>query len=292
MNKTRPSAFRTALITSCCLLSVIFFQLNAGCGGGKESAGGDSQRDTAAAAKASKTSTGRDTDAPNTIRGEVVETMNSGGYTYIQVQTAEDRIWAAGPPSEVEVGETVELPAGMLMHDFHSKTLDRTFETIYFVQSFDAQDIASSDPHEASNRAHGGLDIPADRSASGPGNSGGPISGTKTVADRIVQSELIEKAPGGYTVEEIYNLKKDLAGRTVKVRGVVVKFTPNIMGTNWVHLQDGTGTESSYDLTVTTDATVGFGDLIMMEGVLAVDKDFGAGYRYEVIVEGGELITD
>ena len=71
-----------------------------------------------------------------------------------------------------------------------------------------------------------------------------------------------------------------------------MKFTPAIMGTNWLHLQDGTGDEGSHDLTVTTAASAKVGDLIMIRGVLAVDKDFGAGYRYQVIVEGAELITE
>jgi hypothetical protein len=292
MKKPRPSALRMALIAICCLMLFLFFQLNAGCSVEKESIGGDSQQASAAAVEASEATARQNADAANTIQGEVVEIMNSGGYTYILVQSAEKQVWAAGPPTEVKIGETVMLPAGMLMHDFHSKILNRTFETIYFVPSFDAQNAGNGDPHEAINQSHGDIDVLSDRGDSRRGDDKGPISGTRTVADRIVRSELIEKAPGGYTIEEIYTLKTDLAGQTVKVRGVVVKFTPAIMGTNWLHLQDGTGTEESYDLTVTTDAIASFGDLIMIQGVLAVNKDFGAGYRYEVIIEGGEMITD
>lgn len=292
MKATSHSKLRTVFIITYCLMLLIFLRLSAGCSGGKQSSVDDSRLESAAAVEASETTTGRNADAAETIQGDVVEIINSGGYTYILIQTAAEQVWAAGPPTEVKVGESVMLPGGMLMRDFHSKTLDRTFETIYFVPFFKAQDVGSGDPHATLNRAHGGMDVLSDRMDSGHGNDGVPISGTKTVVDRIVQSELIEKAPGGYTIEEIYSLKKDLAGQKVKVRGVVVKFTPAIMGKNWLHLQDGSGSEKSYDLTVTTNATASFGDLVMIQGVLAVDKDFGAGYRYEVIVEDSEIITD
>ncbi len=70
------------------------------------------------------------------FEGAVTETMNSAGYTYLQVQADGSRIWMAAPETPVEVGQTVRWNGGMLMRDFHSNTLDRTFETIYFIESF------------------------------------------------------------------------------------------------------------------------------------------------------------
>jgi hypothetical protein len=102
----------------------------------------------------------------------------------------------------------------------------------------------------------------------------------------------IERADGGKTVAEIWAERQELAGGEVAVRGRVVKFLPSIMGKNWIHLRDGTGEGVTSDLTVTTTATVAVGDLVTVTGRLAVDRDFGAGYRYQVILEDAEVRTD
>jgi hypothetical protein len=104
-----------------------------------------------------------------------------------------------------------------------------------------------------------------------------------------LQELAVEKAEGenGYTVEEIYAQAADLAGKKVKIRGKAVKISPAIMGKNWIHIQDGTGNpmNNSHDLVVTTNDMPEKDSIILVEGVLAKDKDFGAGYMYNVIVE-------
>jgi hypothetical protein len=104
--------------------------------------------------------------------------------------------------------------------------------------------------------------------------------------------EKVAKAEGGFTVAELFSMKSSLGGETVKLRGQVVKFTPNIMGTNWVHIQDGTGQSGMADLTVTTGDVVAVGDVVLVEGQLTLDKDFGAGYRYDAIIEGAKLTKE
>ncbi len=197
------------------------------------------------------------------IEGEITETMESGGYTYVLVASEDGPVWAAGPVTPIAAGTRVRISTGMQMSDFHSETLDRTFDAIYFVSSFDT---------------------------SGSAGTGEPVGGTSTVPKKNEVVEGIEKAPGGLTVAEIYAGKSGLAGKSVTVRGSVVKFNAGILGTNWLHLQDGTCEGESCDLTVTTDETVDVGAVITVQGVLAIDKDFGAGYRYEVIVEGATLV--
>jgi len=86
-------------------------------------------------------------------------------------------------------------------------------------------------------------------------------------------------------VAELYAGKKDLNGRKIVIRGRVVKFTPNIMGKHWVHIQDGTGTAESYDLTVTTKDRVKVGDTVVVTGTLTADKNLGSGYFYPVLIE-------
>ena len=86
--------------------------------------------------------------------------------------------------------------------------------------------------------------------------------------------------------------RTELSGKTVSVRGKVVKFSPKIMGKNWVHLKDGTGESGSDDLTITTAASVKVGDTVLVRGVVATDKDFGFGYRYELLVEDASITVE
>lgn len=66
------------------------------------------------------------------LQGTVTETMNSGGYTYVCVKSADKKQWAAVPGTQVKVGDTVEVAPGMVMKNFSSKSLGRTFEAIVF----------------------------------------------------------------------------------------------------------------------------------------------------------------
>jgi hypothetical protein len=195
---------------------------------------------------------------PGTLNGEIVETMNAAGYTYVLLNTGSGKIWAAATETSVKVGQRVSVPAGELMTDFSSKALNRTFDKIYFVNGIYPE---------------GSLEKAADQ---GHGMAG---SSRTIVTDAHVEG--VAKAEGGYTVEEILTRSSELNGQKVKVSGRVVKFTADIMGTNWMHIQDGT----PGDLTITTDTLVAKGDLVMVEGILSVNKDFGAGYVYPAIIE-------
>src|SRR3990172_9486822 len=99
----------------------------------------------------------------------------------------------------------------------------------------------------------------------------------------------ITKAKDGHTVGELYAEKDKLNGKKVIVRGKVVKFNSGIMGKNWIHLQDGSGKQGTNDITITTNQSVKAGDTILATGNLAINKDFGGGYNYEVIVEEATL---
>ncbi len=115
-----------------------------------------------------------------------------------------------------------------------------------------------------------------------------PASGGMGVSTPI-EDVKVEKATGqdAYTIAEIYEKKSGLCNNKVIVRGKVVKVLPKIMGKNWVHLQDGSGDEKkgNYDLVVTSQDMASVGDVITVSGTVYTDKDFGAGYKYNVIVE-------
>lgn len=210
--------------------------------------------------------------AASQLSGTVTETMNTGGYTYVQIDTGTKKIWAAGPETKVKVGDKVVMPPGAAMNNYHSKTLNRDFDTVYFV-------AAIMKEGEMQTGAAPGMTPP-----------GQPGVGSKISASKMeIKAGTIKKAKDGETVGDVYKNKQQLVGKKVAVRGKIVKFTPQIMGKNWLHIQDGTGAPGANDLTVTTAATVKQGDVALVTGVLAVDKDFGYGYKYGVILEDAEV---
>ena len=214
------------------------------------------------------------------ISGTVTETMDSGGYTYVQIDTGSKKVWAAGPQTPLKVGDQISIPQGMAMQNFHSKTLNRDFDVIYFVSV-----IGGGGSHGAAGMmgmTPPGHPTPSMGSTSGPG-------GIPAVEKVEIKAGSIKKADGGSTVEEVFKNKTTLVDKEVKIRGKVVKFSSGIMGKNWLHLQDGTGVEGTNDLTVTTGISVNKGDTVLVKGKLAVDKDFGYGYKYAVILEDADV---
>lgn len=198
--------------------------------------------------------------------GAVLETMNSGGYTYAKLDLGSEQVWVAGPETKLAVGDKVEMAGGTLMTDFTSNTLNRTFDRIYFVNALPLAGAAGATGGAGMAAAHGGAMPPA-----------APATPT----------EKIDPIAGGPTIAAVLAAPAPLAGKPIAIRGKVVKFNAQILGHNWLHLQDGTG-----DLTITTAATaapVAVGDIVVARGTLSVNKDFGAGYSYPVIVEDATL---
>ncbi len=197
------------------------------------------------------------------ITGTVVETMNTGGYTYVLVENGGTKSWAAAPEFKVAVGDNVTLPANaMAMQNYESKSLKRTFDVVYFVDSV---------------MVNGGSSAMATAKVA-------PVEGHPQVAVQPAQ-KISGIAKADKTVAEVFAEKGSLAGKSIKVRGKVVKFSPEIMGKNWIHVQDGSGSEGSNDLTITTSGVAKQGDTVLVSGVVVADKDFGYGYKYSVMIE-------
>jgi len=212
--------------------------------------------------------------ATSGFQGTVLETMNSAGYTYVRIDTKGETIWAAAPETQVKVGDLVTIPDGMLMRNHQSKTLNRTFDAVYFVSTITVAGMKPPVPKPASD-------------------STDMVHGRNIVA---APSEInfsgISKPEGGKTVNEIYLQKDSLAGKQVLLRGKVVKFSPNIMGKNWMHIQDGTGEKGTNDITITTAIAAKVGDTVLVKGVLTTNKDFGLGYKYDVILEDAQVTLE
>ncbi|HOP13356.1 MAG TPA: hypothetical protein PLH09_05235 [Lentimicrobium sp.] len=190
----------------------------------------------------------------------VIDVIQTTNYTYLEVLENEGKYWIAVTSREAKPGDVIYFTDFLEMKDFESKELGRTFPLVYFVQ----------DPSDS------------------PVSKQQPASMGKPVNERVQGIE-IEHVEGSLTVAGIFADKAGLKGETVKIRGLVVKVNDNIMGKNWVHLQDGTGDEGNYDLTITTMDLPEVGSIATFEGKIAVDRDFGAGYSYDVIMEDAKV---
>ena len=103
----------------------------------------------------------------------------------------------------------------------------------------------------------------------------------------------IDKAEGGRTIAEVFADKDQLAGETIVFRGKVVKVNAGIMGKNWLHVRDGSGAEGTNDLTVTTiEVLPNVGDTVLVSGIVELNKDFGMGYQYDIIIEDADVTVE
>lgn len=189
----------------------------------------------------------------------VAEVLQANSYTYLRVEEKGGEHWVAIPKTQIKEGETIYYDSGLEMSNFESKDLQRTFETIYFVEKISKQTLSNANGKAAATQGY-----------------------KPTISKNGVS---IEAAEGGITIAELYKNRKSYENRTVKIRGNVTKFNKQIMGKNWVHIQDGSSDSGNYDLTVTTMDFVKVGETVTFEGKIAINKDFGAGYSYEVIME-------
>jgi hypothetical protein len=195
---------------------------------------------------------------------EVIQTNN---YTYLFVEENDADKWLAVSKMEANKGETYYYTGGFEMKNFESKELGRTFESVYFLQS------VSSTP-----------DILAKEPVAEP-HSTGKLNVEK-------QDINVKPAEGTITIAELFAHKDSYAGKTVKISGQVTKFNAAIMKKNWVHIQDGSEYSGKFDLTATTDMEVAVGDIITLEGTVAINKDFGYGYSYDVLLEDSKVLIN
>ena len=204
----------------------------------------------------------------------VDEVIQTTGYTYLNVTEKGDNYWVAVSKDDYMPGEELFYFEASVttMEDFHSKELNRDFDKILFLSQV-SKDKNKVSPHQTN-----------------PAMGSTAHSGRKEATENDAIS--VEKAAGGITIADLYEHKTDYANKKVKIRGVVVKVNNQIMGRNWVHIQDGTKYQDDYDLTVTTQATVQMNDKITVEGVVGIDKDFTSGYFYPVIVESANVINE
>jgi hypothetical protein len=196
----------------------------------------------------------------------VQEVINGNSYTYLKGKEGDAVFWMAVTRREMKVGESITFRNPLEMPDFTSKELQKTFETIYFVSEI-GNESSHFDTKPAVANPHAGLDIEAKK-----------IS--------------VEPIEGGVSIGDLISNRDSYSKKVIRIKGKVVKFSKAIMGKNWVHLQDGTGEPGSDDLLVTTQDAVAVGDVVVFEGTITLNKDFGSGYSYEILMEEAKLQSE
>lgn len=196
------------------------------------------------------------------ISGEVMQTQNVDSYTYVRLKTAEGEIWAAVEKAPLKNGERITIGNASMLQNFQSKSLKKTFDRIVFGQL--------ADP-----RATPVL---------------GKAAPTAAAAEPAVQVSKA-KSPDARTVAEVVKGKATLKDKGVTVRAKVVKVNRGIMGKNWLHLQDGSGSaaDGSNDIIVTTKDAAELGDVVTVKGTVRTGVKLGSGYDYAVLIDDASV---
>lgn len=195
----------------------------------------------------------------------IEEVLHAAGYTYLLVSEGRKEQWLAIPEMDVSIGTTYYYQGGLNMPNFKSRELDRVFESVIFLEQISLEPPVS--PESVS------------------------LSEAHTATISIEKLDIsVEVAEDGISIADLVSDKKSYDGKTVRIRGQVTKYNADIMGKNWIHLQDGTDYDGKFDLTITSDIAVETGDVLTFEGKIALDKDFGFGYFYEIIMEEAKII--
>nr|NQU93325.1 hypothetical protein [Bacteroidota bacterium] len=196
----------------------------------------------------------------------VADVLHTTTYTYLLVKENRDEFWIAIPKREVNVGDTYYFKGGYELPNFESKELNRTFESLMLVE-----EITTTPPDEQ----------PPAQMPTTMGKKE-PVKNKATV---------ITHDAGETSLAELFENPGSFADKKIRVRGTVVKVNEKIMGKNWIHIQDGSEFDGKFDLTITTQEMINVGAVAAFEGTIFLNKDFGSGYRYDVIMEDAKLVS-
>ena len=195
---------------------------------------------------------------------KVKEVLQTSSYTYLFVNENNKDYWIAVGKADVKVNDHLYYQEALVMKDFKSEELDRTFDQILFVENI------------------GGMKLKNDSMPNDSLHQQVLVQEKKPVIN-------VDIAPNGIRIAELMKNRENYANKKVIIRGQVVKINANIMDRNWVHLKDGTSHSGKSDLTFTTLEEVNIGDVVTFEGTVAIEKEYGAGYIYPLIVEDAKL---
>ena len=201
----------------------------------------------------------------------VEEVLQTSNYTYLHGKENDSERWLAVPSMVAKVGETYYYNGGLPMEKFTSKELNRTFPMVLFLGG------VSSEPLDKPQKK-------ADETADSKHHGGAEVY-KRTATPEVKKDIKIESSKDCITVAELFAKKDEYAGKTIKIKGQVTKYNEAIMYKNWIHLQDGTDDKGKFDLIITSPSKVKVGDIVTLEGIVSLNKDFGYGYSFDVMIE-------
>lgn len=216
----------------------------------------------------------------------VKEVLHVSEYSYLKVDENGAEKWLAAPIGQVEIGGTYYYDKDMEMKNFESKELGRTFETIFFIESL----RTSADPNAMTPTAsqppnpHNTIANPHSTDVNVQNQSGTPDVEKKEVS--------ISREGNTISIAQLFEGMEKYNNQVVRIKGKVTKYNPAIMNVNWLHLQDGTDHNGEFDLTVTSAQEAKVDDIVVIEGTVSLNKDFGAGYVYKIIVENATITNE
>ncbi len=200
----------------------------------------------------------------------VNEVLPAKKYVYLNVNEGDKQFWIATGTMEAKVGETYFYKGGLLKTNFESKEYNRVFETVYLVTSM----VAEKHGNNTDKVNIGDYSEPKKKTPT--------KVAIETHTDKVIQHK------GSIKISELVTNQKKYEGKTVQLTGKCTKINAGIMNRNWIHLKDGS--KDDFDLVITSDVYVPEGSSITIKALVTLDKDFGAGYRYDLILENGVLI--
>jgi len=200
----------------------------------------------------------------------VQEVLPTDRYVYLNVnEEGNGQFWIATRKQDAKKGEIYFYRGGLLKTNFESKEYSRVFDTIYLISNLVAEDHA---------KHAGAFDKPSPRIE----------QGTAAKEDIPTHTDKVVEHKGTLKISELVKDPKKYEGHTVQISGKCVKVNPNIMERNWLHIQDGT--KNDFDLVVTTNTFVQEGSDVTVRALVSLNRDFGAGYKYDLILEDGTLV--
>jgi hypothetical protein len=199
----------------------------------------------------------------------VKETIPGGKYLYLRVVEGDQEYWAATGKSDVKAGETYFYNEALIQNNFESKELDRTFETIYLI----TQLVPES--HGASLKPKQEVDAP-------------PAEAMQESPNKKFHSSPLAGKATALSIAELLKDPQAYEGKVVELTGTCTKVNEGILGRNWLHLKDGSA--DGQDLVMTSSDSADPGSEITIRAIVGLNRDFGAGYSYNVLLEEGKII--
>jgi hypothetical protein len=258
------------------LLTIILFTLTLGCNNGPKIIAPSTNSDNTESNgiftpnPATRVIPNPTSEVGNELHKVVVEeVLPTARYVYLRVKEGEKEFWIATRKVEINKGGVYYYRGGLLKTNFESKEYNRIFDEIYLISK-----LVSEDHSRHINAS--------------------PVSDNIAKTENVVKEDIpthTEKTvihKGTIKISDLVSDPKKYEGHTVQISGKCVKVNPNIMGRNWIHLQDGS--KDDFDMVITSNTFVPEGKDITIKAVVSLNRDFGAGYKYDLILENGTLI--